>query len=299
MKVARVLHKPTARARAAIERDGALYDVELLERALERAGIGGWERVGELGDRSDFHARVATLRCAGLYDIDSLLIRGQRPTSARLHDDETMWLAPCDTERAAIAIVDVSELRTRGTPSCRFMPARNLAGQDALVPMHEDELAPDVWVGVAVIIGDDLERVTAAQARRSIVGYSLFVEWIAPSLAHRDPDLLAQLGPALTSLFAVPKVSAAGLTITSAGRAFEGGSLGELPVRIDEAIAFASRTLALHSGDVVAIGPLPGGSLASHGAATSLHQPIEVAVEGLGVLRGVPVPRVPPPDWRR
>lgn len=80
MRIARVLRAEDLRPIVALERDGALYDVALLEQ------IFGTERApGPIAEPWDFHSRVVALAGAGLAELDDRLLAGDRPTEARLH----------------------------------------------------------------------------------------------------------------------------------------------------------------------------------------------------------------------
>ncbi len=297
MKVARVLLKSVGRPRAAIERDGVLYDVETLERALAArpADLSRSRSVGELFDPSDFQTRVGTLRCAGLYDLDMQLIQGSRPGVSRLDEADVMRLAPCDTERSAFILVDTHPTRAGGKPICRIGQARALGGQDALVSVEGDDTAPIVEIGVAAVIGDDLSRVTAREAAAAIMGLTIVVDWLGSAERSPTRGLHAQAGPTLVSRYAFPNRESAIVTVDSGGERRATGRLADIGLSIEEAIAFASGELALRAGDLVAVGPLP---MPGSAKPLALHEEVVVDIEGLGSLRGRAVPRRPHDAWQ-
>lgn len=293
VKITRVLPANRGRPRAALERDGALYDVAALEEAYASDHALDPRRapIGEIGEPSDFHTRVATLRCAGLFDLDMRLLRGARPSAARLAEDGTMLLAPCDTERAGIVCVDVAGPRTE--PRCRVGLARALLGQDALVPVDGVDVA-DVHVALAALVGDDLSRATPREAAAAIMGYALLLEWTSTARDRHGAEIVAggaQLGPALVSRYAAPRVeSTCGVIVDPSGRSAIGAA-SATGLGVDEAIAFASGELELRAGDVVALGPLGARSV-------GMHTRVTVELEGLGALRGSAVPRRAHLAWR-
>jgi hypothetical protein len=296
-----------ASPRVGIVRDGALYDVEALERAYAeidaREGGAGPISSSALAASatsapSDFQTRVASLRCAGLYELDARLFRAERPSSARVLDRAAHLLAPCDTDRASLVHVDIRPLAAGARPVCRIGQARALLGDGALVGVDAigapEAASVDVEVSVAVVLGDDLSRAPAAAARGAIMGYSIFVDWIAPQGPFAElattRGVSATLGPHLVSPYAVPKLSRAACSWSAGGRTFDAGTLAELGIAIDEALAVASSSLELRSGDVVGIGPLPRGTSRAAGVAVGVHERVDVTIEGLGTLRGAAVP---------
>ena len=116
-----------------------------------------------------------------------------------------MLLAPCDTERAACYFVDARPLATAGEPTWRMVQARGLLGQDGLCPVDESMGAPDLEIGLAAVIGDDLSRVTPREAASTVMGLAIFVDWFTRgNLEHASPGgtpkgVTAQLGPTLVS----------------------------------------------------------------------------------------------------
>jgi len=272
----------SALPRAAILRDDAIYDVEALEAALG-ASI-------DRGDPSDFHARVATLRCAGLYDLDARLLRGERPSSARIPNAQAMLLAPCDTDRASLIHVDTRLVERGASAVCRIGQARSLLGQDALIGVRAAEDV-ELEVSIAVVIGDDLASADSRAAAAAIMGYAIFADWIAtpPDSAGLATvrGVSAALGPALVSRYTLPKLGEARASVRTGEGTFVSGAVNEMPCSIPDAVSMASRELELRSGDVVAVGPLPRASSLK----LKLHQRVEIAIDGLGALCGTAVAR--------
>lgn len=261
------------RPRIAIERDGAHYDVEALERAL---GRGPFDATSFGLDPSDFHARVSTLRCAGLYDLDARLLRGERPTTARVPPGEGCVLAPLDTDRAAFFQVDVERAGATMEMRARIAQARTILGDGAFVAVRSVDGSAVADVHLGVVLGDDLRGATARDARAAIMGYGVVVEWRATPTAPRGLD--CAFGPTLVSPYVLPKLATRAVRLD--GR--EVGVIGALGVTLEEAVAFASRDLDLRSGDLVSMGSLAR-------ATTRLHERLDVEIDGIGVLRTTPV----------
>lgn len=254
------------RPRIAIERDGAQYDVEALERAF-----GGGASIGL--DPSDFHTRVSTLRCAGLYDLDARLMRGERPTTARVPPGEGCALAPVDDGRAGFFQVDVGP---GGRMRARIAQARTLLGDGGFVGVRSETGRAVCDVHLGAVLGDDLRTATEKDARAAIMGYGVVVDWRGARDGERG--LSCAFGPALVSPYVWPSRDARAVRV--GGR--EVGRIGSLGVTIEAAIAFASQDLELRSGDLVSVGSLAEVEVA-------LHDVVDVEIDGVGVLRTTPV----------
>ncbi|MFO0612278.1 MAG: fumarylacetoacetate hydrolase family protein [Polyangiaceae bacterium] len=255
------------RPRIALERDGAFYDVEALERAF-----GDAEPMAL--DPSDFQTRVATLRCAGLYDLDARLLRGERPTASRVPPGEGCLLAPLDTDRAAFVQVDVG---ANGAMTARLAQARTLLGDGAFVGVRSADGVAVCDVHLGAVLGDDLRMATAREARAAIMGYGVVVEWRASRDEPRG--LNCAFGPALVSPYVLPKRDARAVRLGPSAPV----PLDRIGVSIEDAIAFASRDHELRSGDLVTLGSFGHVSVA-------LHTALDAEIEGVGILRTTPVP---------
>ncbi len=279
------------RPRVALERDGHFYDVETLERALGAA-------VEVPGLPSDFHLRVVALGCAGLPELDAKLLAGRRPAQAHLALEDIAPLAPCAPEHGTYVHADTRALARSGRLAVRIGLARELRGQDAFVGMPRDELHPDFEIGVAALLGEDLVDASAAEARSAVVGYAVLNDWCARDAERAAlpgietvKGLRTQLGPYLLAATAAPKLERLRAWVEVGGQRVELGTLADLGIDVHEAIAQVSRETPLAAGDVVGVGPLPRGSMASLGLGLDLHEPVAVAIERIGTLRGTPVPR--------
>lgn len=258
-----------------LERDGALYDVEALEAELGAA-------VPIDGDAWDFHTRVVALGCAGLAELDRKLLSGLRPTSARIGPTGFAILAPFDAERAQYVHLDPR------AGSVHVGHAPSVTGQDALVDPVADEARPSFGVGLGVLLGDDLNNPTVREAAAALIGCSILVDWQAAG--RGSSGLRPQLGPVLVPLAALGRLDVA-VTARVGVRDLAMGKLADLGVSPAEAVVRVAREVPLRAGDLVGIGPLPHGSPEAHRADLSMHEPVAITCERLGVLRGAAVPR--------
>jgi 2-keto-4-pentenoate hydratase/2-oxohepta-3-ene-1,7-dioic acid hydratase in catechol pathway len=262
MRLARVLLPESIRPVVALERDGALYELEALERA--------WG-LTELG--SDLHRRLIALRGAGLAALDERLGGGDRPSAARIARAGFLWLAPCDAARAACVHIDVSATR----PRFWLGSARGLLGHGATV-----DVAPDTSVELAlgVLIGEELRRASAREVEAAIVGYAPALRYGASSppadleSALRDRT---QLGPVLVSRDAARSVELARSRLRVGATTKDGARLGDACCSVPEAIAEVSRDFDFTPGDLVIFGPFAR-------LAAVAGQAVVGSVEQLGAL---------------
>jgi hypothetical protein len=299
MRIARVLLPTSPVPVLALERDGCLYDVAELERRFDTPFAP--ER---FPGADDFHKRVVALGCAGLDELDERLRGGDRPTEARIWPGEFLWLAPCATERVMYAQAEpvVRTDEPGDGPPYRIGNARGLVGHDAVIPFPFREEQPDLEIGVAAMLGEELRRASVDEVDRSIIGYSILSEWTARQEERRHGptrarDFAPQLGPVLVTkdeLRATPSPRAR----LRAGS----GAWSEVPPALpgapslSEAIAFISEHVALEAGDVVG---LRIGVASAQGITIAYGATVEVSVERLGKLVGRPVRGPEAPSFRR
>lgn len=279
MRVARLSIRSAVKPRIALERDGALYDVEALEAALGAA-------VPIAGDAWDFHGRAVALGFAGLAELDQKLLQGRRPSSARIDatavDSGFAWLPPFDAERAQLLEVDV-----RGEPSLRLMHAPSALGQDALVDVRSNATRAALRVFVAVLVGEDLRDASLAEAKHALAGCMVGLDWGEGERRGLRP----QLGPVVVPLAALGSLRSLRVRVQRAGQLLDFGTLGEQGLSLESALAFASSIVPVRAGDVVAVGPLgPAGTPKAHALELALHEQVAVSLDRVGELRGAAVP---------
>jgi 2-keto-4-pentenoate hydratase/2-oxohepta-3-ene-1,7-dioic acid hydratase in catechol pathway len=310
MRIACVLHdaspEPDGTALSptlALERDGALYGVSALARAFG-------PRYAALAEAADFHPTVVALGGATLCELDERLKAGERPSSARLLPGSFSWLPPCDIERAALiecAPGAADSTPPREEPSYRFGSARTLLGHEATVPFPAGETEPDVACKIAVVLADDLWRATAAEAERSLLGYTLLLGWTARAAYQRlaargestapATSFAAQLGPVLVTPDEAGAACALRMQLRVEGVPSALCAAGAWAFSPAESIAWISQHTPLRAGDVIGLDLVRGGA-ADAGVSLPYGARVELAVERLGRLSGRPLPGPPPRAWR-
>jgi hypothetical protein len=292
MRIARIIHESCPFPVIALERDGALYDVAELDLRFARP------RTRDLlGRASDFFSRVIALGGVGLDELDQRLAAGYRPTEARLAPGSFLWMPPCDPDRAMLVHVTRDPA---GELSVRLGNARAILGHEAAAPFPFGATRPDLELGIAAILGDDLRRATMSEARRAIFGAAIVNGWAASDLEARGlgalqcRDFATQLGPVLVTLDALSDASTLRTQIRVGGVVVAAGALPDPLDALAEATAGASQHVELRAGDVVTLAiPRTPSVPVAYGA------PVELLIERLGKLVGTAVRGPAITDWRR
>lgn len=291
MRIASVLHDASLDKDGApllpvvaLERDGALYRVDELSRALGATCA--------IGEPCDLGAAIA-LRGEAFREIDERVRSGERPSSARLLPGTFTWLPPCDTERAALLVcgADGAASPDRG-PSFRMASARALLGHEATVPVLADVSEIAVACAVAAVLGDDLFRATAREAEAAILGYTLMLSF--------DRAAGAQLGPSIVTRDECGSVVGLRAQIRVDGQPTSACEVSDHPLSPAETIAWISHHAPLRAGDVIGALPLRSGSIDDRDPI--LRVPfgarVELAVERIGRLAGRPARGPEMRAWR-
>lgn len=299
MRIAIVLHDASPEPdgaplfpAVALERDGALYRVSELARAFG-------PRYASLGDDTDFHHTVVALGAEPLRELDERLKAGERPSSARLLPGTFTWLPPCDPQRATF-VTCAPGVAPDETPMFHLGSARALLGHGASVPLSLGApsrdgaactVAPEVDAGIAAVLGEDLERATAAEAERAILGYTLLLAW--------RPGFAAQLGPVLVTSDEAGTIGALRPLFRAGGVMLPASDAAAWPCTPAESVAWISHHVPLQAGDVIGVGHVASAGAASGRAPLSFGARVEVAIERLGRLSGRAVQGPDPRAWRR
>ncbi len=149
----------------------------------------------------------------------------------------------------------------------------------------------DHEIELAVVIGRTVSRASEEEAMESVVGYTIANDVSARALqkeamAKGQPwtlckgmDTFLPIGPYLIPADAVPDPHRLSMELTVNDETRQKASTGDMVFRIPQIIAYISRYVTLHAGDIICtgtpagVGPLQPGDL------------VQAKIEGLGVLR--------------
>ncbi|MBM4359063.1 MAG: fumarylacetoacetate hydrolase family protein [Deltaproteobacteria bacterium] len=279
MKVARLLVPERATPVLALVCDGALYDVATLERSF-----------GNEEPHGDFFERVVVARGAGLDALQARLVAGRRPTESRILEPGGFPLPPFDPQRGAYVQLGPAD-EDAVVPGYQHRDARAVVGDGQPVPVFGEPSFVDV--GMAVLMGDDLEAASAAEALRAAVGFSLLLEWCAEDAWSRlAAPPISQLGATLV-MERLDRFNERTLVVTRGAARRETAPIGRRTFAVADSLAYLSHRVALRAGDVVGLGRVVGGR-----EPIRAGELVSVALPGVVSLHGRAV-RVPIPSARR
>jgi len=156
-----------------------------------------------------------------------------------------------------------------------------------------------VFPGIAAILLGDGYRIDPSEADGLILGYTLILSVVSPAQVESDrrtgrplgfgTDLASAFGPVITTPeeladFVAKDEYGLGYQLTSSlrlnGIEIESGDTMEFPFTFAQAIAVASQSCPVRSGDVFVIGPV----VTSADVRLSPGDEVQLAVESLGAL---------------
>ena len=284
-------------ARAGIAVDAGIVDLQAGARDIGQQAPEGVVELLQLGDAGLAIAReVEAAANAGQIDVqpaDDLRLLAAIP------EPTTIYLLAGNyqshiTEGGA-APVD----KARITPRPFIKPGTAVIGDGdpILIPADSDTL--DYEIEIAAVIGTGGRMIAEADAQAHIAGYTVFNDISARSLKIADNrterngdwffdwllgkwcDTFAVIGPQLVTSDAIGDPRDLEMALKVNGELRQHSAAGEMIFTVPETIAFLSRFVTLHPGDLICMGT-PGGV----GATTNTYlQPgdvVEATIEKLG-----------------
>ncbi|MGY0390318.1 fumarylacetoacetate hydrolase family protein [Nocardioides sp. WG-D5] len=164
-------------------------------------------------------------------------------------------------------------------PAFYFSNAAAVVGPYDDVPMAPGTRMFDLELEVGMVLGRGGRDLDPRDAESHIVGFTLFNDWTARDHQVRDlalgigmgksKDSAITLGPALVTVDELEPYRRDGrlaleLSASVNGEEITRGSLDRTDWTLGELIAFISRGVDLHPGDVIGSGTVPGGCLLEH-----------------------------------
>lgn len=159
-------------------------------------------------------------------------------------------------------------------------------------PAYTDKL--DYELEVCAVIGRPGRRISADDADRHIVGYTLYNDWSARDIQVREmtigigpgisKDFASSLGPCI----ATPDefdLHGAHLEARVDGEVWSAGTLGTMQFSFEELIEWTSQEQTLRPGDLLGSGTVGSGCGVELGRWVTQGCVVELEAEGIGVLR--------------
>lgn len=181
-------------------------------------------------------------------------------------------------------------------PVIFLKPASCIAGPNDPLVRPPGAVKLDHEVELAVVIGRTARRVSSAEALSFVAGYAVMndVSERAWQLEHggqwdkgKGGDGFAPFGPYLVTADDVPDPQALRLWCKVNGETRQDGTTAEMVFPVADLVAYVSRFMTLHPGDVITTGT-PAGVGLGHKPSPRWLQPgdvVEMGVDGLGVQR--------------
>lgn len=269
-----------------------------------RSGSSGDTFVGIIDDA----AAPRAIELAEVRDVGELLATGRELTEAgleslrtdRRHALDELEFAPLVVRPSKVVCVGVNYLphiREMGrekldypTLFCKFPDSLIGAGAPIVIPRESD--AMDFEGEIAMVIGREVRRASAEEARAVIAGFTCANDGSVRDWQYRTAQWLqgkvwegsTPLGPVLTTADAMPEDPH--ITTRVSGEVMQQGRLSDLVFDPVTLISYISTIVTLRPGDVILTGT-PGGVGHARDPQRYLRAGdiVEVTVDGVGTLR--------------
>jgi 2-keto-4-pentenoate hydratase/2-oxohepta-3-ene-1,7-dioic acid hydratase in catechol pathway len=171
--------------------------------------------------------------------------------------------------------------------------AATLVSDGTPVPVPRTEPGLDWEVELAVVVGAPLIDVTPDEVPAGVLGYTVFNDLSAR--AHQQASRQWALGknsdrsgPVGSMVVTADALDAGSLHLETRvnGEVMQSGSTADMIFSVGELLSYASRTITLRPGDLIATGTPPGvGFVREPPVFLVPGDVVEVEVEGIGVVR--------------
>jgi 2-keto-4-pentenoate hydratase/2-oxohepta-3-ene-1,7-dioic acid hydratase in catechol pathway len=163
-------------------------------------------------------------------------------------------------------------LKTPERPLIFAKAVGTLAGCEDPIELPPDDGEPDFEVELAMVIGRTCRHVAAADAFSVIAGYMvgnditcrLWQRTEGQWFRAKSSDTFYPCGPALVTADEVPDPRVLRLTTDVDGKRFQNGSVTDQIHDIPTLIAWLTRTMTLHPGDIISTGTPAGAGIGQH-----------------------------------
>ncbi|WP_425087725.1 fumarylacetoacetate hydrolase family protein [Stappia sp.] len=178
-----------------------------------------------------------------------------------------------------------------------FMKATSaICGPDDGIELPRGSVATDWEVELAVVIGKHAKNIAEADALNHVAGYC-----VANDVSERDfqirhsgqwvkgksADTFGPIGPWLVTRDEVPDPQSLPLYLDLNGKRYQDGTTATMVYGVAFVIAYLSRFMSLHPGDVIATGTPPGVGMGQKPDPVYLKpgDRLELGIAGLGMQR--------------
>ena len=247
-------------------------------RLVTYSSAGSGSRLGVEAAGGTIHDLTAVL---GVADVGEMLARGiaagdiedLRARAATLEPDEVVLQAPIRRPGKIICVGlnyhDHCREQNVEPPTypllfSKFANAVTHPGAAVTRPAATEQL--DLECELAVVIGRRVSRVDRAEAMNAVFGYTILNDVTMRDLQRDDrqwlrakgSDGFAPMGPAVVTADEINDPQTIGLRSSVNGETWQDSSTAEMIFDVATIVAFASRTITLEPGDVIATGTPAG-----------------------------------------
>ena len=269
-------------------------------------------RLGLLTDEGIRDLTAATGAC----DVGELLASGGSVPEAdagELIDPSTVALRPPIARPGKIICVGLNyhdHCREQGVEPppypplfAKFANAIAAPGQVIVRPRATEQL--DLECELAVVIGRGASRIGREEAMDHVFGFTILNDITMRDLQREDrrwlrakgSDGFAPIGPVVVTRDDLADTSALRLRSAVNGETWQDSSTAEMIFDVPTIIAFASRTITLEPGDIIATGTPAGVGHFQHPPRYLAHgDRLRCEIEGIGVLENSVVDELPRTD---
>ena len=247
-------------------------------RLVTYSSAGSGSRLGVEAAGGTIHDLTAVL---GVADVGEMLARGiaagdigdLRARAATLEPDEIVFQAPIRRPGKIICVGlnyhDHCREQNVEPPTypllfSKFANAVTHPGAPVTRPAATEQL--DLECELAVVIGRRASRVDRAEAMDAVFGYTILNDVTMRDLQRDDrqwlrakgSDGFAPMGPAVVTADELGDPGAIGIRSSVNGETWQDSTTAEMIFDVPTIVAFASRTITLEPGDVIATGTPAG-----------------------------------------
>ena len=300
MKLAQFKTKDSDKQRLGLAVRDAVCDVAELARAVEASGGEPASWLFDANNTLDIIKRGE----AALADI-ALLLSGEQFVSGwaqvSAHSFDSIEFLPAVYPSKILAIgrnyVDHAIEGGAAPPEAPLLFNKlpnSLNAHNAPIVLPTISARVDYEAELAVVIGSKAKRVSEAEARRHIFGYTLINDVSARDLQFGDVqwtrgkglDTFAPLGPFVTTRDEIKDVQALKIEGRLNGEVMQSSNTGKMIFQVAYLVSYLSQGMTLEPGDVIATGTPEGvGVFRDPPRLLKAGDVFEVEIEGLGTLR--------------
>lgn len=246
-------------------------------------------RLLQASGTDDVLAHIASGRATPIFE-DATVPRSQvRMLAPLLHPPRIFGIGLNYREHAA-----ESKMAVQAVPTVFLKLASSITGPDSEIVLPKNATQPDYEAEFAVVIGKGGYRISAADWKQHVFGYT-----VVNDVSARDVQLATSqwtlgksfptftpMGPVVVTADEIADPHALGIRLTIDGEQMQSANTRDLIFPVPELIAHISSIVPLEPGDVISTGTPPGVGLGRTPQRwLRANEEIVIEIDGIGTLR--------------